>query len=181
MVAGYLPFEDSDTNQLYAKILSGQFQMPKTISSDCADLLTKIMNTDPDKRYTTEQIKQHPWYLLHKPVCRNQGLIIGKNEIPIENSMLSHLEKFGFKRDYATTCLNKNKHNQVTTVYYLLHKRFEMEGKLPSSFKVETTPVKKNKKRSKSKNRKEKTGGVEKKAQKPTVAAADTKKAAKDS
>jgi len=179
MVAGYLPFEDSDTNQLYAKILRGPFQMPKTISTDCADLLTKIMNTDPDKRLTTEQIKQHPWYLLHKPVCRNQGLIIGKNEIPIENSMLSHLEKFGFKRDYAMTCLNKNKHNQVTTVYYLLHKRFEMEGKLPSSFKVETTPVKKNKK-SKSKNRKDKTAAVEKLAQKPAESAANTTKTNQD-
>jgi hypothetical protein len=43
--------------------------------------------------------------------------------------MLGHLEKFGFKRDFATTCLNNNKHNQVTTVYYLLHKKFEKEGK----------------------------------------------------
>jgi len=32
----------------------------------------------------------------------------------------------------------------VTTIYYLLHKRHEKEGKLPSCFKVETTPVKKN-------------------------------------
>lgn len=75
-------------------------------------------------------------------MCRNQGLIIGKNEIPIEPSLLSHLEKFGFKRDYATASLNRNKHNQVTTVYYLLHKRFEMEGKLASCFKVKSTPQK---------------------------------------
>lgn len=31
--------------------------MPKKISSECQDLLTKIMVTDPDKRLTTEQIK----------------------------------------------------------------------------------------------------------------------------
>ena len=56
--------------------------------------------------------------------------------------MLSHLEQFGFKAGYATDCLNNNKHNQVTTIYYLLHKRYEREGKLPSCFKVEQTPNK---------------------------------------
>ena len=67
-------------------------------------------------------------------MCNNQGLIIGKNEIPIEPSMLQHLEQFGFSAEYATNALNNNKHNQVTTIYYLLHKRYEKEGKLPSSF-----------------------------------------------
>lgn len=57
MIAGYLPFEDCDTNKLYQKILSGQFTMPKNISSECADILSKIMETDPDKRLTAEQIK----------------------------------------------------------------------------------------------------------------------------
>jgi len=75
-------------------------------------------------------------------VCSNQGLIIGKNEIPIEPSMLTHLEQFGFSAEYATAALNNNKHNQVTTIYYLLHKRYEKEGKLPSCFKVENTPHK---------------------------------------
>jgi hypothetical protein len=80
-------------------------------------------------------------------------LIIGKNEIPIEPSLLIHLEKFGFKRDYATSSLNRNKHNQVTTVYYLLHKRFEMEGKLASCFKVKTTPAKDKKEKSMSREK----------------------------
>lgn len=65
--------------------------------------MTKIMETDPEKRYTAEQIKRHPWYTkTNKTVYEAQGLIIGKNEIPIEPSMLSHLEKFGFKADFAT-------------------------------------------------------------------------------
>lgn len=32
--------------------------------------------------------------------------------------------------------MNANKHNQVTTVYYLLHKRYEKLGKLDSHFKI---------------------------------------------
>lgn len=112
MVAGYLPFEDKDTGKLYQKILSGEFQMPKQLTSDCQDMLKKVMETDPDKRLTTPQIKSHNWYTQnHKPVCAAQGLIIGKNEIPIEPSMLKNLDQFGFKADFAMQCLNKNKHN----------------------------------------------------------------------
>jgi len=92
MVAGYLPFEDKDTSQLYKKIVNGDFSVPKTASPECSDLMHKIMCTDPDRRITTKEIREHPFYTLSKPVCKNQGLIIGKNEIPIEPSMLSHLE-----------------------------------------------------------------------------------------
>ena len=57
MIAGYLPFEDCDTNKLYQKILVGQYTLPKNISSECADILSKIMETDPDKRLTANEIK----------------------------------------------------------------------------------------------------------------------------
>lgn len=40
------------------------------------------------------------------------------------------LEAKGFQRDYAIRCLDANKHNHVTTCYYLLLKRMEKEGKI---------------------------------------------------
>lgn len=115
--------------------------MPKHVSPDCQDMLRRVMETNPDKRLTIAQIKKHRWYLkTHQPVCQALGLIIGKNEIPVEPSMLKYLDKFGFKADFARACLNNNKHNQVTTTYYLLHKKFEQEGNFKSGFKVESTP-----------------------------------------
>jgi 5'-AMP-activated protein kinase catalytic alpha subunit len=39
MVAGFLPFEDKDTSQLYKKIVSGEFSIPKTASPECADMM----------------------------------------------------------------------------------------------------------------------------------------------
>jgi 5'-AMP-activated protein kinase catalytic alpha subunit len=53
MVSGYLPFEDPDTNLLYKKILEGKFEIPNWISKDCSELINKILNIDPDERYTT--------------------------------------------------------------------------------------------------------------------------------
>ena len=87
--------------------------------------MKKVLNTDPNTRYTTDDIKKHPWYKQYQPICKNEGLIIGTNQIPIEPKIIEMLEQFGFKKDYAQKCLNNNKHNQVTTVYYLLHKRYE--------------------------------------------------------
>lgn len=54
MICGYLPFEDPDTNKLYTKIMKGEYQIPSDIDKDAADLIKKILVTDPEKRYTLE-------------------------------------------------------------------------------------------------------------------------------
>lgn len=62
MVCGFLPFEDPKTSNLYKKILSADYQVPKFLSPDCVDLLSKVLNTNPDTRYTTEDIRYHLWF-----------------------------------------------------------------------------------------------------------------------
>ena len=62
MICGYLPFEDPDTAKLYKKILRGDFTIPKFVSQMGRDLMKKVLNTDPNSRFTTDEIKKHPWY-----------------------------------------------------------------------------------------------------------------------
>ena len=62
MVCGYLPFEDPKTNVLYKKILNEDYTIPDFVSEECRSLITSILNTDPEKRMTLEQIKDHVWY-----------------------------------------------------------------------------------------------------------------------
>jgi len=112
MVCGYLPFEDPDTNLLYKKILDGKFEIPSWVSDNCKSLINKILNIDPDERLTTKQICAHPWYTtLNTPVIKNLGLIISKNKIPLESSIVSMLKQYGFSKEEAENCLNANKHN----------------------------------------------------------------------
>lgn len=60
-----------------------------------------------------------------------QGLIIGINSIPVNKKILSILEeKYNFRRDIAKKCLLKNKHNHITTTYYLLYQKYERLGML---------------------------------------------------
>ena len=61
MVCGFLPFDDENLSKLYSKILRGEFTIPPHVSADCADLLRKMLVTNPNERITLEQIQQHPW------------------------------------------------------------------------------------------------------------------------
>jgi 5'-AMP-activated protein kinase catalytic alpha subunit len=62
MVCGFLPFEDPDTAKLYRKILSGEFHLPKFVSSEGKEMIKKILNTDPDTRFTVKDIREHGWF-----------------------------------------------------------------------------------------------------------------------
>lgn len=63
MMCGFLPFEDPDTNRLYSKIMKGEYTIPTDISSEATDLIKKILNIDPQQRYTLQKIRQHPWFV----------------------------------------------------------------------------------------------------------------------
>ena len=84
MVCGYLPFEDPKTNLLYKKILNAEYTIPDFVSPDCADLIRKILNTDPAQRYTLTDIKSHTWFQQIKTVKDYTGILIGTQPIPYD-------------------------------------------------------------------------------------------------
>ena len=81
MVAGYLPFEDPKTSNLYKKIMSADYQMPKFLSPECKDFITKILNTDPDTRFKISEIRSHTFMKKNlpgiEPVAKELGLYPG--------------------------------------------------------------------------------------------------------
>lgn len=90
MTCGYLPFEDPNTSKLYKKILNCDFLIPGFISKASKDLIKKILNTDPTKRFTVEDIRQHEWYNLSKP-NEIEGIVIGKDRVPVIEEFLSKI------------------------------------------------------------------------------------------
>lgn len=78
LVCGYLPFEDPKTNVLYEKIINCDYEIPDFVSAAAADLISKLLCTEPRLRYTVDQvqhtcsytsektvlfqIRKHPWY-----------------------------------------------------------------------------------------------------------------------
>lgn len=127
MICGYLPFEDPNTSQLYKKILAGDYTFPNFISKDAKDFLKSILNIDPQVRYTILNIRSHIWYqqILEQP---KPGILIGYDHIKVHSPTLKLLENFNYDLEYAKKCLEADKHNEVTTCYYLLLKRYILNG-----------------------------------------------------
>jgi serine/threonine protein kinase len=117
-VCGYLPFEDQNTANLYRKILNADYQAPNFISDSVRELIAKMLTTDPEQRYNVFRIREHAWYCqIPEAAVRWEG---ERGERVLEEDILEQLDRFGFPRDYAIKCLQMNKHNHVTTTYYLL-------------------------------------------------------------
>lgn len=128
MTCGYLPFEDPNTNKLYKKILACDFHIPSFITSSNKDLIQKVLTTDPTKRYRIQDIRGHDWYNKIRSVALD-GIVIGKDKIPIIQEQLDDLKQHfqGDNLAQAATFVHNNKHNQVTSTYYLLIKRRERQ------------------------------------------------------
>ena len=128
MLCDYLPFEDPNTKKLYKKIIKGSFILPDYLSEFAKDILKKILNTNSEKRYKIQDIRQHPWYNLSIPVIVNEGFFIGKTIIPIDSNILSSLSDYGIKPALAQKQIEDNRHNDITTTYYLLIARHKKES-----------------------------------------------------
>lgn len=76
MACGYLPFEDPNTTKLYKKILACDYLLPGFISASCRDLIKKILNVDPNTRYSINDIRQHEWYSQIQSV-ELEGILVG--------------------------------------------------------------------------------------------------------
>lgn len=135
MVCGYLPFEDPKTSNLYKKILSADYSMPKFVSNDGKDIIGKILNTNPDERVTIAQIRSHPWFKLSKDSDREPGLYPSIQKMPMSDSLLNLIiEDYGFEKDYSIKCLEANRHNHITATYHLINKRNKRASSMKDTY-----------------------------------------------
>ena len=61
MLSGTLPFNKDKEHDLEYAILNNNMKEIKDISEEGNDLLKNILEKDPNKRYTCNQILEHPW------------------------------------------------------------------------------------------------------------------------
>ncbi len=77
--------KDPNTGALYKKILNNEYTIPDFVSDNAADILRKILTTDPANRIKINEIKNHSWITQYNDVKINEGIIVGYNRIPVEN------------------------------------------------------------------------------------------------
>ncbi|XP_021766441.1 CBL-interacting protein kinase 18-like [Chenopodium quinoa] len=62
LLAGYLPFQDSNLMEMYRKIGKAEFKFPNWIPSDARRLLIKILDPNPKTRISTAKIMENSWF-----------------------------------------------------------------------------------------------------------------------
>ncbi|KAI3833767.1 hypothetical protein MKW92_017158 [Papaver armeniacum] len=62
LMAGYLPFEESNLAVLYDKIFRAEFTFPSWLSSDAKKLIKRILDPNPETRITIPEILKNEWF-----------------------------------------------------------------------------------------------------------------------
>lgn len=61
LLSGYLPFDEPNMTDLFKKISTATYSFPSFMSEDARNLIQRILNPDPSKRYSLIDILNDPW------------------------------------------------------------------------------------------------------------------------
>ena len=126
MLFEQLPFikgEQTDRESFYRDLKNEELIFPEDdeVSKELKDLLKKILEKNPNKRITLEQIKQHPWlHLIDFDFEKCKGISIKQDVIPVD---LEVVREMGTNDEDKIKKIIKdilnNSHNKNTCEYYL--------------------------------------------------------------
>ena len=126
MLFEQLPFikgEQTDRESFYRDLKNEELIFPEDdeVSNELKDLLKKILEKNPNKRITLEQIKQHPWLnLIDFDFEKSKGISIDQDVIPVD---LEVVREMGTNDEDKIKKIIKdilnNSHNKNTCEYYL--------------------------------------------------------------
>ncbi|KAF2691011.1 serine/threonine protein kinase-like protein Kin1 [Lentithecium fluviatile CBS 122367] len=97
LVCGKVPFDDQSMPQLHAKIKKGHVDYPPWLSTECRNLIHRMLQTDPSQRITLGEIMTHPWltkgfnsppenYLPHREPL----------QLPLDDDIIDRMTGFDF-------------------------------------------------------------------------------------
>ncbi|XP_075046823.1 serine/threonine-protein kinase BRSK2-like isoform X2 [Mixophyes fleayi] len=134
LLVGALPFDDDNLRQLLEKVKRGVFHMPHFIPPDCQNLLRGMIEVEPEKRLSLDQIQKHSWYLGGKnepepeqPTPRKVSIRRIHSVSEFDPDVLDSMHSLGCFRDKNKLKqeLQNEDENQEKMIYYLLLDRKE--------------------------------------------------------
>ena len=123
MLCGYLPFDGDNNQEIFRQIVQCNPEYPPFLENDSIDLLSKILNDEPDDRITINQIKEHSFFIKGKYYYfrkyKENGELRDESEIKSRsNSNTSFQEdiidsKYNNKKQYVYSTIKKQKDNAI--------------------------------------------------------------------
>ncbi|XP_037109799.1 calcium/calmodulin-dependent protein kinase type 1D-like [Syngnathus acus] len=75
LLCGYPPFYDENDSKLFEQILKADYEFDAPywddISDSAKDFISRLMEKDPEKRFTCDQALEHPWIAGGTALCKN--------------------------------------------------------------------------------------------------------------
>ncbi|KAI7804543.1 Serine/threonine-protein kinase MARK1 [Triplophysa rosa] len=128
LVSGSLPFDGQNLKELRERVLRGKYRIPFYMSTDCENLLKKLLVLNPGKRGSLEQIMKDRWMNVGheeeelKPYTEPEADFSDTKRIELMITM-------GFPKEDITEALLDQKYDEVMATYLLLgRKPPEFEG-----------------------------------------------------
>uniref|UniRef100_A0A8C1P9G8 non-specific serine/threonine protein kinase n=1 Tax=Cyprinus carpio TaxID=7962 RepID=A0A8C1P9G8_CYPCA len=122
LVSGSLPFDGQNLKELRERVLRGKYRIPFYMSTDCENLLKKLLVLNPGKRGSLEQIMKDRWMNVGhdeeelKPYTEPEPDFSDTKRIELMITM-------GFPKDEVTEALLGQKYDEVMATYLLLGRK----------------------------------------------------------
>lgn len=131
LLCGTLPFDDEHVPTLFRKIKSGIFAIPEYLNKPVISLLCQMLQVDPMKRATIEEIKKHEWFQKDLPNYLFPSTIENDSNIIDCLAVAEVCQKFGVgEMEVHNALLSGDRHDQLAIAYHLIidNKRFADEA-----------------------------------------------------
>lgn len=132
LVCGQPPFQEANDSETLTMIMDCKYTVPAHVSSTCKDLIDRMLQRDPKRRASLEEIETHPWLqgVDPSPATKfNTPLVSHKNLSEEEHNSIIQRMVLGdiADREAIIEALETNKYNHITATYYLLAERILRE------------------------------------------------------
>uniref|UniRef100_A0A8C8E339 non-specific serine/threonine protein kinase n=1 Tax=Oryzias sinensis TaxID=183150 RepID=A0A8C8E339_9TELE len=131
LVSGSLPFDGQNLKELRERVLRGKYRIPFYMSTDCENLLKKLLVLNPVKRGSLEQIMKDHWMNVGHEDDELKPYVEPEADFN-DSSRIELMVTMGFPKDEVTESLQNQKYNEIMATYLLLGRKApEFEGSEP--------------------------------------------------
>ncbi|XP_059537201.1 SNF-related serine/threonine-protein kinase-like [Myotis daubentonii] len=132
LVCGQPPFQEANDSETLTRIMDCKYTVPSHVSKECKDLIARMLQRDPKRRASLEEIENHPWLQgvdpspatkYNIPLASSKNLSEEEHNSIIQRMVLGDIAD----RDAIVEALGTNRYNHVTATYFLLAERILRE------------------------------------------------------
>lgn len=135
LVCGSLPFDGNSFQELFGKIVHGDYFVPDHVSMECRDLIGRMLVVDPSQRATLDQVRTHRWVAdeAGRPVPKADPLGFGStpaSKKDLDESALEECERIGFDRNAVIRSVVGDSYDDAAATYFLIVSRKRKDEEL---------------------------------------------------